>query len=75
MAAAHLAATIPNFLVLEHHGIDVPFWEELASGREGPVIQEGHVVLDGAPGVGITLDEEVAYRYRKRDEVFFGDAD
>ncbi|MBA3630066.1 MAG: mandelate racemase/muconate lactonizing enzyme family protein [Actinobacteria bacterium] len=74
LAAAHLAATIPNFLVLEHHGIDVPFWEELASEREGPVIQKGHVVLDGAPGLGITLDEEVAYRHRKRDEAFFGEA-
>ena len=74
LAAAQLAATIPNFLVLEHHGIDVPFWEELAAGRKEPIIQHGHVILDGAPGLGITLDEEVAYRYRKRDEDFFGEA-
>jgi L-alanine-DL-glutamate epimerase-like enolase superfamily enzyme len=60
--------------VLEHHGLDVPFWEELATGHEGPIIQEGHVVLEDKPGLGISLNEEVAYKYRRREEPFFEDA-
>lgn len=71
MASAHLCATIPNFLALEHHGIDVPFWEELASGY-GSIIDNGYIELrDDRPGIGIELNEDVAYRYRRRDEPFF----
>jgi L-alanine-DL-glutamate epimerase-like enolase superfamily enzyme len=73
MASAHLCAAIPNFLVLEHHGIDVPFWEELALGWDGPIIRDGFIELrDDKPGIGIELNEEVAYRYRRKDEPFFG---
>jgi L-alanine-DL-glutamate epimerase-like enolase superfamily enzyme len=71
LASAHLCATLPNLLALEHHGMDVPFWEELVQGRDGPIIQNGYVVLEERPGLGVELNEEVAYRYRKRDEVFF----
>jgi L-alanine-DL-glutamate epimerase-like enolase superfamily enzyme len=71
LASAHLAATVPNFLLLEHHGLEVPFFEEIAKGRESPLIQEGCVVLEPLPGLGIELNEEVAYQYRKKDEPFF----
>jgi len=71
LAAAHLAATIPNFLVLEHHGLEVPFFEAVVTGRDGPVIQNGEVVLEPKPGLGVSLDEAVAYDYRKREEPFF----
>ena len=72
MAAAHLSAALPNFLVLEHHGLEVPFWEELALGWDGPIIRNGHIELDpDRPGLGISLNEEAAYKYRKREEAFF----
>ncbi|MFD3004206.1 mandelate racemase/muconate lactonizing enzyme family protein [Thermus tengchongensis] len=71
LASAHLAATVPNFLLLEHHGLEVPFFTELVSGRESPLIQEGHLILEPQPGLGVSLNEEVAYRYRKKDEPFF----
>jgi L-alanine-DL-glutamate epimerase-like enolase superfamily enzyme len=72
MASAHLCATIPNFLALEHHGIDVPFWEELALGWNGPIIRDGYIELDEEkPGIGIELNEDAAYRYRRKDEPFF----
>jgi len=35
------------------------------------VIQDGHITLEDKPGFGVDLDEEVAYRHRKRDEPFF----
>ena len=71
LASAHLAATVPNFFLLEHHGLEVPFFEALVKGRENPLIQNGHLVLEPKPGLGVELDEEVAYRYRKKDEPFF----
>ena len=75
LASAHLCAALPNFLVLEHHGIEVPFWEDLARGWEGPIIKDGHIQLDpGRPGLGIELNEEEAYKYRKREEPFFDQA-
>lgn len=73
LASAHLCATVENFLVLEHHGIDVPFWENLALGWHGPVIDKGYIELcDDKPGIGIELNEELAYRYRRKAEPFFG---
>jgi L-alanine-DL-glutamate epimerase-like enolase superfamily enzyme len=73
MAGVHLCAATPNFLALEWHAASVPFFDALVKGREGPLIQEGQVRVPDAPGLGIQLDEDVAYKYRKPGEKFFGD--
>lgn len=67
MFSAHVCATIPNFLALEWHGASVPFFDALC----GPCITQGHITLSEAPGLGITLDEDVAQRYAKPGEPFF----
>lgn len=71
VAAAHVAAAIPNFLALEWHGMGVPFWEEIATGLDGPVIREGFIRVPEGPGLGVELDEEVARRYAREGEPFF----
>jgi L-alanine-DL-glutamate epimerase-like enolase superfamily enzyme len=71
LQAAHLSATLPNFTVLEHHGLDVSFWEDIVSGRDATVIQDGHIELEDKPGFGASLNEEIAYAHRKRAEPFF----
>jgi L-alanine-DL-glutamate epimerase-like enolase superfamily enzyme len=71
IASAHVAAAIPNFLALEWHGMSVPFWDDLITGIDGPVIQNGYVRVPGGPGLGVDLDEEVARRYAKAGEPFF----
>jgi L-alanine-DL-glutamate epimerase-like enolase superfamily enzyme len=73
MAGVHLCAAIPNFLALEWHAASVPFFDDLVKGREGPLIQDGKIAVPDAPGLGIELDEDVAYQYRKPGEQFFGD--
>jgi L-alanine-DL-glutamate epimerase-like enolase superfamily enzyme len=73
MAGVHLCAAIPNLLALEWHAASVPFFDALVKGREGPLIQDGKIAVPDAPGLGIELDEDVAYKYRKPDEKFFGD--
>jgi L-alanine-DL-glutamate epimerase-like enolase superfamily enzyme len=72
MAAVHLCAAIPNFLALEWHAAAVPFFDDLVKGRRGPLIDKGYIRVPDKPGLGIELDERVAYQYRKRGEAFFG---
>jgi len=71
MASVHLSAAIPNFLALEWHASSVPFFDDLVRGRRAPLIQDGYIAVPDKPGLGIELDESVAYKYRKRGEPFF----
>ncbi len=61
MAAVHMVATIPNFLIQEHLACDVPQRYEVMSGQ--PVIEEGHIVVPDSPGLGVDIDEEVIARH------------
>jgi L-alanine-DL-glutamate epimerase-like enolase superfamily enzyme len=72
MAGVHLCAAIPNFLALEWHAASVPFFDQLIKGDKQPLIRGGKIAVPDVPGLGIELDEEVAYKYRRRDEKFFG---
>lgn len=71
IAGAHLAAATPNFLFLEWHASEVPFFDELIKEGPRPLIREGYIQLPAAPGLGLTINEDVAYRYRKPGEPFF----
>ena len=72
MAGAHLCAAIPNVLALEWHAASVPFFDQLVRGGEGPMIVNGRITVPNGPGLGVELDEDVAYKYRKPGEKFFG---
>jgi L-alanine-DL-glutamate epimerase-like enolase superfamily enzyme len=63
LSSAHLALTVPNFIVCEFHAHDVPFFHDLVGGTEG-WFTPGWVTPTEAPGVGIELDESVGRRYR-----------
>jgi L-alanine-DL-glutamate epimerase-like enolase superfamily enzyme len=60
MANVHCAAATQNFLALEHHSVDNPWWENLVkmTGSQ-PMVTKGfaNVPLD-SPGLGIELNEE-----------------
>jgi L-alanine-DL-glutamate epimerase-like enolase superfamily enzyme len=71
LASAHLCAAIPNFMVLEFHASDVPFWDDLVDGLPKPIIQNGFIPLPEKPGLGVKLNEEVARRYARKGEPFF----
>jgi gluconate/galactonate dehydratase len=62
VAAAHAAASVPNFVALEYHAFDVPWWEDLVSrtGESGDVIEDGDISLPEGPGLGIEIDWDVA---------------
>lgn len=71
MASVHFCAATPNFLALEFHANDVPFWEELLSGIELPLIRDGYITVPEGPGFGVTLNEDVARKYARQGEPFF----
>ena len=58
MASVHCAAATENFLALEMHSVDVPWWDDLVDGVPKPLVQDGYVPVPAGPGLGITLNEE-----------------
>ena len=73
IASAHVATAIPNYVALEWHGMSVPFWDDMVTGLDGPVIRDGYLKVPEGPGLGVDLNEEVARRYAKEGEPFFGE--
>ena len=61
MANVHCAAATQNFLALEHHSVDLPWWDSLVKTTDGrKLITKGYGNLPlTAPGLGIELNEEV----------------
>lgn len=73
MANVHCAAATQNFLALEHHSVDVPYWGNLVKMTGGkPIIEKGfaNVPID-APGLGIELNEEECKKHLGRDGKWF----
>ncbi|HEY3372631.1 MAG TPA: mandelate racemase/muconate lactonizing enzyme family protein [Prolixibacteraceae bacterium] len=78
MANVHCAAATQNFLALEHHSVDLPWWESLVKTTDGrQLITKGfaNVPLD-APGLGIELNEDVVKEHlHAKDKSFFAPTD
>lgn len=74
MANVHCAAATQNFLALEHHSIDLPWWESLVKTTDGrQLITKGFANLPlTAPGLGIDLNMDVIKEHLSpRDKSFF----
>lgn len=60
IAAAHVAAATENFLGLEYHSVDVPWWDDLVNGLSKPIVDNGFINVPEGPGLGIeSLNDEV----------------
>jgi L-alanine-DL-glutamate epimerase-like enolase superfamily enzyme len=62
-ASVHCAAATQNFLVLENHSVDVPWWSDLVDGVEKPIVNKGFITVPEKPGLGITLNEEAVRQH------------
>lgn len=74
MANVHCAAATQNFLALEHHSVDVPWWESLVKTTDGrKLIEKGYANVPlTAPGLGIELvDEVVKQHLHAKDKTYF----
>jgi L-alanine-DL-glutamate epimerase-like enolase superfamily enzyme len=59
MANVHCAAATRNFLALENHSLDVPWWQDLVEGIDKPIVDKGFIKVPDKPGLGVTLNEDV----------------
>ena len=50
MANVHCATATENFIALEHHSVDVPWWEDLVTGIEKPIFRKGFAVASDEAG-------------------------
>ena len=53
VASLHIAAGIPEFLSMEHHYLDVSWYDSLVDGIEKPIVQSGYAAVPEGPGLGI----------------------
>lgn len=70
MASVHCAAATDNFLCLEHHSLDVPWWEDMVTDACKPLTVNGFAPVPDRPGLGVELNEEVI-RQHLRDPGYF----
>ena len=71
MANVHCAAASRNFLALENHALDVPFWQDLVTGIEKPIINKGFIKVPDTPGLGVTLNDDEVKRHLKPGTGYF----
>ena len=58
MANVHCAAATQNFMALEHHSVDLDYWEDLVKTQH-KMIEKGFANVPDSPGLGIEINEEV----------------
>jgi L-alanine-DL-glutamate epimerase-like enolase superfamily enzyme len=59
MANLHCAAATDNFLALENHSVDTPWWDDMVTGPDKPLVKDGFAAVPERPGLGIELVDEV----------------
>ncbi|MBU1747399.1 MAG: mandelate racemase/muconate lactonizing enzyme family protein, partial [Chloroflexi bacterium] len=67
---SHVCASVPNFLALEFHRFDDASWNDHVISA-APLVQQGHVVLPDAPGLGAELNEEYVKQFAHYDGELF----
>ncbi len=73
MANVHCAAATQNFLALEHHSPDVPYYTNLVKMTGSrPMVENGFAIVPlDAPGLGIELNEEECKKHLAKDSGWF----
>ena len=75
MANIHCAAATENFVALEHHSVDIDWWEDMVTGIEKPLHVDGFARVPEGPGLGIELNLEVVKEHLGRGQELFGPTD
>ena len=71
LGAVHIAAATENFMWLEHHAVDKPRFDDLVTGIEKPIVQNGYIKVPEKPGIGVELNEEVVKEFLVEGEKLF----
>ena len=68
MAAVHCAAATENFIALEHHFSDLPYWGDFITGLPKPIIQNGYIPVPETPGLGFEINEDALREHVVADD-------
>jgi L-alanine-DL-glutamate epimerase-like enolase superfamily enzyme len=72
MANVHCAAATENFIAVEHHSMDVPWWESLVRTTGGnALVEKGFAIVPDSPGLGVDLNEEVVRQHLRPKSGYF----
>jgi len=64
MANVHCAAATQNFLALENHSLDVPWWSSMVQEyTKSPIVNHGWIEVPNRPGLGVTLNDDVVRQH------------
>src|SRR5205809_2343678 len=64
MANVHCAAATQNFLALENHSLDVPWWSSMVQEyTKSPMVNHGWIEVPDRPGLGVTLNDDVVRQH------------
>ncbi len=66
--AAQVSGTMTNFLALEFHAQDVPFFDDLVGER---LIVDGAIALTDRPGIGVEVNVDAVRSWSKHGEPAF----
>jgi L-alanine-DL-glutamate epimerase-like enolase superfamily enzyme len=70
MASVHMAATIKTMLAMENHAVDIPWWDDLVTGIDKPVVNRGYITVPDKPGLGVELNEPVVKEHIRKGGYF-----
>jgi len=61
VAGAHVSAAIPNFVAMEYHARDVPWWNDMCDrvASADPVLADGSIRVPEGPGLGVELNRDL----------------
>ena len=72
MANVHTAAATENFIALEHHSLDVPWWETLVRTADGkPLVEKGFAIVPDSPGLGVEVNVEAVKQHLRPNSTLF----
>ena len=74
MASVHCAAATQNFIALEHHFADLPYWNDFIDGVPKPIIQDGYIPVPEKPGLGFEINEDVIREHLVADDQSYFEA-
>jgi len=72
MANVHTAAATENFVALEHHSLDVPWWQNLVTTTAGqPLFDKGFAPVPDSPGLGVEINPEMIKAHLQQGAGYF----
>jgi len=73
IATAHLASSIPNIIASEYHFYDAEWSKKwIKRSNDLPLMTNGFIELDDAPGLGCDLNEEICIELLAPGEKYIG---